>query len=270
MGRGTEEEVMRLELQAAALSDIIDQEIDALDIRSGMSILDAGCGSGAITRRFARKAHPAKVAGVDFDEIFLEYAKSIAEDEGINNVTYELGDIDNLAYPDDSFDLTYCRLVLMHVKDPVKTVKELKRLTRKGGVVAISDQDDDAVILYPYLPKMMDLWRRYGQWAKKMNMDRHIGKKLFSILSQAGLKEIKIFLFSIYETQETPEKLKMFVSVPVQIVKMSKEDLLTDGVFTEAEYYSALQEVESFENHPGAFVMSTFFLGVGYVPQEEE
>ncbi len=257
---------MRLELQAVALRDVIEQEIDALDIQSGMSILDAGCGSGAITRMFARKAHPAKVTGVDFDKIFLEYAKSIAEDEGIGNVKYELGDIDNLTYPDDSFDLAYCRLVLMHVKDPVQTIKELKRVTKKGGAVAISDQDDDAVILYPYLPKMMDLWRRYGQWAKKMNMDRHIGKQLFSILSQAGLKEIKIFLFSIYGTQETSEKLKMFVSVPVQIVKGSKEDLLKDGVFTEAEYDIALQEVESFENHPGAFVMSTFFLGVGYVP----
>ncbi|MFW9910267.1 MAG: class I SAM-dependent methyltransferase [Candidatus Thorarchaeota archaeon] len=264
--RGTEEEVMRLELQAVAVSEIIDKEIEAMNIQSGMSILDAGCGSGAITRRFAKKAHPAKVTGVDFDKLFLERARSIAEDEDIDNVEYESGDIDNLTYSDESFDLTYCRLVLMHVKNTVDTVKELRRVTKKGGIVAVSDQDDDAVIIHPYMPKAMELWRRYGQWAKKMKMDRYIGKQLFSILSQAGLERVKIFPFSMYRTQETPEQLKMLVSVPVQIIEGSKEELLKDGVLTEEEFDLSLKETESFGKHPGAFVMVTFFLAIGYVP----
>lgn len=266
---GTKEEVMRLELQAAALSEVIDQEIEALNIQSGMSILDAGCGSGAVTRRLARKAHPAKVTGVDFDKLFLENARSIADDEKIDNVEYEHGDIDNLTYPDESFDLTYCRLVLMHVKDTVETVKELKRVTKIGGFVALSDQDDDAAILHPYMPNMMGLWRKYGQWAKKMKMDRYIGKKLFLILSQAGLEKIKIFPIPIYRTQETPEQLKMFLSVPVQLVTESKEDLLKDGIITEDEFDTGMKEVESFQSHPGAFVMNTYFLAIGHVPHED-
>jgi ubiquinone/menaquinone biosynthesis C-methylase UbiE len=266
---GTEEEVMRLELQAVALSEIIDKEIDALNIQSGMSVLDAGCGSGAITRRFARKAHPGKVTGVDFDKIFLEYAKSIATDEGIENVEYELGDIDNLSYPDRSFDLTYCRLVLMHVKDTVETVKELGRVTREGGIVAISDVDDDASILYPYMPTMMDNWKKYGQWAKTKKMDRHIGRQLFSILSQAGLEGIKIIPISICITQETPEQLKMFLSVPVQIVEEAKEMLLKEGIITEDEIETGKKEAEAFDSHPGAFILSTFFLAIGYVPKEK-
>jgi len=81
----SEEEVMRLELQAIALSDIIDQEIDALDIKSGMAILDAGCGTGAISRRFAQIVKPAKVTAIDFDPLFLDTARAIAVDEGIEN-----------------------------------------------------------------------------------------------------------------------------------------------------------------------------------------
>jgi ubiquinone/menaquinone biosynthesis C-methylase UbiE len=263
---GTEEEVMRLELQAVALSEIIDKEIDAMNIQSGMSVLDAGCGSGAITRKFARKAHPGKVTGVDFDKIFLEYAKSIATDEGIENVEYELGDIEYLSYPDGSFDLTYCRLVLMHVKDTVETVKELGRVTREGGIVAISDVDDDATILHPHMPTMMDMWKKYGQWAKTMKMDRHIGRQLFSILSQAGLEGIKIIPISICITQETPEQLKMFISVPVQLVEEAKEMLLKEGIITKDEFETMMKEVEAFESHPGAFILSTYFLAIGYVP----
>ena len=266
VGRGSEEEVMRLELQAAALSEIIDQEIDAMNIQSGMSILDAGCGSGAVTRKLAGKAHPAKVTGIDFDQVFLDYAKSIVEDENIDNVEYELGDVDNLSYSDESFDRVYCRLVLMHVQDPVKTVKELKRVTRKGGLIAISDQDDDAILVHPYMPNLTNIWRRYGEWAKTQGMDRSIGRQLYSILSQAGLKSVNVFPFPIYRTQEDPEQLRMFGSVPVEIINTDKTELLEQGVFTEEEYNIAMEEFEKMLKDPGVFVMTTSFLAIGEVP----
>lgn len=262
----SEEEVMRLELQAAALSEIIDQEIEAMNPKSGIAVLDAGCGTGAITRRFAQIVRPATVTAVDFDPMFLDSAKEIAADEGIENIIFESGDIDNLEYQDEMFDLTYCRLVLMHVKDPVKTVEELKRVTKKGGMVAISDQDDGAVIVNPFMPKMMDLWNRYGQWAKTQKMDRYIGRQLFSILSQAGLESVRIFAFPIHRTQENSEQLRMFASVPLQIIDTMKTELLKQGVFTEEEYDIAVDEFEKLLGEPGAFVMNTFFLAVGKVP----
>ena len=264
-GRNMEEEAMRLELQAVALGDITDQEIAAIDIKSGMSILDAGCGTGAITRRFAQVAKPAKVIGVDFDPLFLDFAKSIAADEGVENIDFVSGDIDNLDYEDDKFDLSYCRLVLMHVQNPVKTVKELKRVTKKGGKVSISDQDDGTVLVHPVIPKLTDLWNRYGQWAKTQKMDRYIGRQLYSILSQAGLKSIKIFPFPIYRTSENSEQLRMFASVPVQIIDVDKTELLEQGIFTEEEYDEAMDEFEEMMSDPGAFAMTTYFLAIGEV-----
>ncbi len=260
------EEVMRLELQAAALSDVIDQEIDAMNIKSGMSILDAGCGTGAITRKFAQIVKPAKVTAVDFDPVFIENAKAIAADEGINNINFEIGDLDNLEYQDGIFDLTYCRLVLMHVKDPVRTVSELKRVTRKGGFVAISDSDDGTTVVYPFMPRLMELWGKYGEWAKTERMDRYIGRQLFSFLSQAGLKSIRIFPFPISRTQENPEQLRMFASIPVQIINAKKTELIEQGIFTEDEYDIAMEEFEAMVNNPGGFLMHTFFLAIGEVP----
>lgn len=262
----SEEEVMRLEIQAVALSGIIDQEFDAMDIKSGMAILDAGCGTGAITRRFAQIVKPATVTAVDFDPIFLEGAKAIAADEGIENVSFESGDVDNLEYQDEMFDLTYCRLVLMHTQDLVKTIEELKRVTKKGGKVAVSDQDDGAIIVYPIMPKLTDLWNRYGQWAATQRMDRHIGRKLYSILLQAGLKSVRVFPFPICMTQENTEMYRMFVSVPVEIINAKKSELLEQGVFTEEEYDIAMEEFEKIMNEPGGFVMSTMFLAIGEVP----
>ena len=262
----SEEEVMRLELQATALSDVIDQEIDAMNIKPGMSILDAGCGTGAITRKFAQIVKPAKVTAIDFDPVFIENAKAIAADEGINSINFEIGNLDNLKYQDGAFDLTYCRLVLMHVEDPVRTISELKRVTRKGGLVAISDNDDGTTIIYPLMPRLMELWRKYGEWAKTARMDRYIGRQLFSFLSQAGLKSIKIFPFPINRTQETPEQLRMFASIPVQIINAKKTELIKQGIFTEEEYNIAMEEFEAMVSNPGGFLMHTFFLAIGEVP----
>ncbi len=266
VGKHSEEEVMRLEIQAAVLSEIIDQEIDAMNIKSGMAILDAGCGTGAITRKFAQIVKPTKVTAVDFDPVFLERARAIAVDEGIENISFDSGDIDNLGYKDGMFDLVYCRLVLMHVRDPVKTVEELKRVTRKGGKVAVSDQDDGAMIANPFMPKLTDIWNRYGQWAKTQRMDRRIGRQLYSILSQAGLKSVRIFTFSIHKTQENAEQLRMFASLPADIIEVDKTKLLGQGVFTEEEYDVATEELEKMMNEPGAFAMTTYFLAIGEVP----
>jgi len=262
----SEEEVVRLELQAAVLSDVIDHEIDVMKIKSGMSILDAGCGSGAITRKFAQIVKPAQVTAIDFDPVFIENAKAIAADEGLNNINFENGDLDNLKYQDGTFDLTYCRLVLMHVEDPVRTVSELKRVTRTGGFVAISDNDDDAIIIHPSFPRVTELWRKYGEWSKTKRMDRHIGRQLFSILSQAGLNSIRIFPYSIYRTQENPEQFRMFASVPIQIMAAKKTELLEQGIFSEEEYDLAMEEFEAMVNNPGGFIMTTLFFAIGEVP----
>ena len=104
-----------------------------------MNVLDAGCGTGAVTRRMAAKVSPGEAHGVDVDSLFIDEARKLAANEEISNIRFSLGDIDNLKFDDSTFDVSYCRLVLMHVKNPVKTVTELKRVTKRGGIVAVSD-----------------------------------------------------------------------------------------------------------------------------------
>ncbi|MGQ9640685.1 MAG: methyltransferase domain-containing protein [Candidatus Bathycorpusculaceae bacterium] len=263
---GKIEEVMRLEAQAKAFEKVLEKEFEILGLKQGMKVLDAGCGTGAVARKIAVKVSPGEVFGVDIDSLFVNEARKLAENEGLGNVRYDLGDVNDLKYSDGTFDVSYCRLVLMHVKDPVKTVKELKRVTKKEGVVAVSDNDDGGMIVHPEMPKMMDLWAKYGRSAKTRGEDRYIGRQLFSIFSQAGLSPITIYPLPIHATQQTPEMLKMLVSVPVQIMELCKETMVKEG-FVTAEYYEeAMNEVRAFLSHPGAFAMGLTFLAVGKVP----
>ena len=184
---GKPEEVLRLEAQGRVYSRLLEKEIGLLSLKSGMRVLDAGCGTGVVTRRMATKVAPGEVNSVDMDSMFIEEARKIAAKEGVSNIKFSLDNADDLKFGDGVFDLSYCRLVLMHVKDPVKTVAELKRVTKSGGIVAISDQDDGGIIVYPELPKMMRMFSKYGSLAKMRGEDRFIGRKLFSIMKRAGL-----------------------------------------------------------------------------------
>jgi len=263
---GKLEEVLRLEAQGKVYHRLLEKEIDLLGLKPGMRVLDAGCGTGVVTRRIAVKVSPGEVYGVDMDPLFIEEAKKLAVKEKASNITYNLGNIDDLEFDDDVFDLSYSRLVLMHVEDPVKTVAEMVRVTKKGGIIAISDQDDGGIIVYPELPKMLQMFSKYGSLAKMRGEDRFIGRKLFSIMKQAGLSSIEVIPFPVYSTQQNPEMLKMLVLVPVKIVESSKDEMIKQGLIDAEEYPEAIREVQKFLEYPGAFALGLTFLALGKVP----
>jgi ubiquinone/menaquinone biosynthesis C-methylase UbiE len=263
---GKLEESVRLEAQGKAFEKIIEKELQILDLKPNMRVLDAGCGTGAVTRRMALKLFPGEGCGVDVDPLFIDEAKKSASKEGIKNVRFELGNIDNLKYENGTFDLSFCRLVLMHVSSPVKTIEELRRVTKKGGIVAASDVDDGAVLLFPQAPTFLDLWSKYGQRAKARGEDRYIGRQLFSIFSEAGLNPVNIYALPTYATQQNPNALKMLVHVPVQIVEQDKDAMIKEGITTTKDWKEAMREIQLVLSHPGAFVMGLTVLATGEVP----
>jgi ubiquinone/menaquinone biosynthesis C-methylase UbiE len=109
---GKPEEVQRLEAQGRAYGRLLDKEMEFLSLKPGMRVLDAGCGTGVVTRRMAIKVSPGEVQGVDMDSLFIEEARKIAAEKGVNNIKFSVGNADDLKFEDDVFDLSYCRLVL--------------------------------------------------------------------------------------------------------------------------------------------------------------
>jgi ubiquinone/menaquinone biosynthesis C-methylase UbiE len=182
------------------------------------------------------------------------------------NIRFELGNIDNLRYDNGFFDMAYCNLVLMHVRNPVKTIAELKRVTRKGGVVAASDIDDGTILTYPPIPRLFELRSRFGERAKARGDDRYIGRRLYSIFSEAGLRSTKIHPVPLCATQQDPDALRMFVYQFVQLLEQDKDVMMKEGVTTARDYEEARKEVNLFLKHLGAFYMVSIFLAVGECP----
>jgi ubiquinone/menaquinone biosynthesis C-methylase UbiE len=107
--------------------------------RAGESVLDVACGTGLIALTAADRvgAH-GRVVGVDISERMVASAQQRAEALGLENVGFLRMDGERLACADASFDLVYCALGLMYMPDPEQALREIQRVLRPGGRVALA------------------------------------------------------------------------------------------------------------------------------------
>ena len=106
-------------------------------LRADSSLLDVGCGPGSITLDFAKRAPSGDVVGVERSETAIQAAQAAAAAQGITNAHFVLGDVYALDFADDSFDIVHAHQVLQHLSDPVAALREMGRVCRPGGVVAV-------------------------------------------------------------------------------------------------------------------------------------
>jgi SAM-dependent methyltransferase len=100
-------------------------------IQPGERVLDVGCGTGVLTAALAERG--SKVVGIDASEPYLASAR---DHRSHQNITYELGDVRRIPYLDASFDACVSTLVLDIIPEFDQVVREMRRVTRPGGIVA--------------------------------------------------------------------------------------------------------------------------------------
>jgi ubiquinone/menaquinone biosynthesis C-methylase UbiE len=93
-------------------------------------VLDVGCGAGQTTREAARLAVSGSVLGVDVSESMLERARRLSAAAGIDNVFYELGDIQVHPLPLEYFDVVNSRFGTMFFEDPIAAFRNIARAAR--------------------------------------------------------------------------------------------------------------------------------------------
>lgn len=105
---------------------------DFAGIRAPMRVLDVGCGPGALTGELVRRLGDANVAAVDPTEPFVAATRA-----RFPSVEVEQAGAEELPFADGSFDATLAQLVVAFMKDAAAGAREMARVTREGGVVAM-------------------------------------------------------------------------------------------------------------------------------------
>ncbi len=119
------------------------------EIQAGQTVLDLGSGAGndAFVAR-SLVGETGRIIGLDFSVEMVEKARRNAADLGHENVTFLLGDIEDIPLPDSSVDVVISNCVLNLVPDKARAYREIMRVLRPGGRFHISD-----VVLEGTLPE---------------------------------------------------------------------------------------------------------------------
>jgi SAM-dependent methyltransferase len=157
-------------------------------LTSGATLLDVGCGPGTITADLAGMV--ASVTALEVTADALELARAEIGRRGVTNVEFAVGDAHALDFPDDTFDVVHAHQVLQHLGDPVAALREMRRVTKPGGIVAVRDSDYAAFTWWPRLPALDEWLDLYERVARGNGGEPDAGRRLLSWAHAAGFTDV--------------------------------------------------------------------------------
>jgi ubiquinone/menaquinone biosynthesis C-methylase UbiE len=162
------------------------------ELRPGMRVLDVGCGPGSITRGLAERVAPGQVVGVDLSRETLEAARQDAAVRGLTNLRYEEGSVYELPFPDASFDVAYAHQVLQHLREREAALREMLRVVRRGGLVAVRDVDWGTAAYWPRDPWIDRFIEMHHRTWYRNGGEPQMGRQLRGLFNAAGVTDLKI------------------------------------------------------------------------------
>ena len=109
--------------------------LDWLGAPKDAAWLDLGCGTGALTQTILARAEPRSIVAIDQSADFVAHARAATSDEHVR-MRFEVGDAQKIPLDDASVDVAASALVINFVPDRVQALREMKRVTRPGGVLS--------------------------------------------------------------------------------------------------------------------------------------
>ena len=195
-------ELKRLRIQAINTREpdqnAIKYVLDHMPQKEQLSILDMGCAYGFVTKDRFAKIPNAKVIGVDRGEMLIEYAKENSmfngasyyvldlEDEEVIDNLYEIMQKENI----EKFDIIFASLVIHHLKNPNKLLRNIRKVLADDGYIIIRGSDDGSIVTYNddgLIQKVVDLHLSCDGISDRLN-----GRKIYSQLVSSGYKNVKM------------------------------------------------------------------------------
>ena len=158
----------------------------------GTSLLDVGCGPGTITVDLARRVEPGLVVGIDREPAVIEVAATSYPTAAHPNLRFVTADVYGLEFDDESFDVVFAHQVLQHLTDPVAALREMRRVVRDGGLLAVRDADYGAFTWFPADP-VLDEWLDVYHRLTRMNRaEADGGRHLAHWVRRAGFIDLDV------------------------------------------------------------------------------
>lgn len=187
----SEAEAERLRIQARILEAATERMLRAAGMTQGMRCLDAGCGTGEGMRIAGRIVGTGgHVTGLDIDAPMTRRTLAALLAEEGPQFSVVAGDVTRGdPVPGAPFDMVFARLLLLHMTDPVGTVRRLGALVRPGGRLVLVDYDLGRLEVRPEHPAFRRGFAILADCFRRSGKDVDAGLRLGEYILRAGLPE---------------------------------------------------------------------------------
>jgi ubiquinone/menaquinone biosynthesis C-methylase UbiE len=232
-------------------------------LQAGMRLLDCGCGPGSITLGLAAVVAPGEVVGIDLDAASIDIAQKQTVEPQLGQVRFEVANVYELPFPDASFDVVFSHALLLHIREPVRALKEMKRVLKPGGLIGIRNDDMDGLIIAPPDPLLIQSWELAAELVHRNGGNARGAKHSRAWLREAGFTRVEAS--ASYEYFGTPAETAMWGEGCSSAVRALQQRYAEFGLATSETVDQMCAAWHTWSNDPDAFFAKAWCEAIGWV-----
>jgi len=179
--------------------------------------------------------------------------------EGISNVNFQLADIMNLPFADETFDHIFICFVLEHLPDPVGALISLKRVLKKGGSITVIEGDHGSCYFYPETEESVKAWECLIKVQTDLNCNPLMGRELYPILKEAGFHNVEVDPRIVYVDESKLELVEGFIEKTIiAMVEGVKDQSIESGLIDLETWEKGIEGLKKTKNPDGVFFYNFF------------
>jgi SAM-dependent methyltransferase len=256
-------EATRLGDQADTLAELLHHDTC---YPPGARVLEAGCGVGAQTAHLLRHSPEARFTCFDREPTSLATARRHLGAQAADRVSLVQGDLFQPPFAEASFDHAFVCFVLEHLARPEQALRALARVVRPGGTLTVIEGDHGSTFFHP---DSQDARRTIDCLVAVQahgGGDANIGRRLYPLLSSAGLAEVRVSPRFVYADDSRPRWVEGFTRKTfIAMVEGARHAALHLGLIGEDAWNVGIAALEKAASAQGTFCY-TFFKATARVP----
>lgn len=249
-------EMKRLQIQASLFESFAKSALIKAGLRKGMNCIDIGCGIGSVSKLLlSLVGSKGQVIGTDIEKKYIDYCN---RDNNSKNLKFIQDNILNTTVT-GKFDITYSRLMFVHLKDKKRAIKSMVEFTKRNGAIIIQELDHapGSWLSHPEKPSVEQLRKIYVKLIKKTGGDPFSGRKLYQLFLDEGLETKLHCEAPILQMNERP-----YNELGWMFAQSLKPAILSNGLMSESEFGNLYNDLKTLSKDKRCFVTYARFFTI--------
>lgn len=253
-----DDEIRRLNAQVDLFWRVESPLLERVGLIDGLDVLDCGCGPGRLIELLKTSRPALRCTGLEIDPVLAGAAAGRFAERNLADCRVVQGSAECPNLPEESFDFIVMRLVLEHLPDPVPALRQLAKLLRPGGRIAVISNDFEYHLrTWPPVDELDLLYEAYCASRRHDGGDPCSGRRLPSLLAAAGLS---VMAFEMETAHSSLEGDRAFLQaegsgIPARLVQT--------GFLSGRAFQASVGSWKRMLQTPDHVMMRPLFVGVG-------